>query len=76
MTTVNRTASDQSVLQFIDDNDITFPVFKETGVARSALQMPGTPYMILTRDGRFVWEDAFPTETFPEEIIASFVRAR
>lgn len=72
-TTVNRSATDELVEQFLDENDITFPVFKEDGSARSALDMPGTPFMVMVRDGRFVWEDVLPTENFPQEIVARLV---
>ena len=75
LTTVNRTATDASVRQFIDDHDITYPVLKENGSARSYYNMVGTPFMALVRDGILVWEHRLETEQFPEEIVAKFVHA-
>ena len=75
LTLVNRSATDESVRQFIDDHDITYPVFKENGSARDYMGTPGTPFMTLIQDGMLIWEHRLPTEQFPEEIVARFVQA-
>jgi hypothetical protein len=75
LTKVNRSATDTSVRQFIDDNDITYPIFKEDGSARQHFDMQGTPYMAMVRNGLLVWEKWLDTEQFPEEIVARFVEA-
>jgi len=75
MTTVSRSATDASVQRFLDDNNITYPTFKESGSARKYFGMRGTPYITMVRDGLLVWEMWLDTEQFPEEIIARFVQA-
>ena len=75
LTTVNRTSTDASVRRFIDDHDITYPILKENGSARSYYNMRGTPFMAFVRDGMLVWEHRLTTEQFPEEIVARFVQA-
>ena len=74
LTTVNRSSSDGSVRRFIDDHNITYPIFKENGSARDYFNITDTPFMALIRDGVLVWEHQLPTEQFPEEIVAEFVR--
>jgi len=74
MTIVSRSATEASVRRFLADNNITYPVFKEDGSARSYFGMRGTPYMTLVRDGFLVWENWLDTEQFPEEIVARFVQ--
>ena len=75
LTTVNRSATDASVRRFIDENDITDPVLKENGSARSYFNSTGTPFITFVRDGMLVWEHRLNTEQFPEEIVAKFVQA-
>ena len=73
LTTVNRTATDQSVREFLDEHDITFPVLKENGVAREYFEMQGTPFTVIVQDGLLTWEDQLPNELFPEAIITSLL---
>ena len=75
LTTVSRSASDESVRRFIDEHDITYPMFKEDGSARDYMNTRGTPFMTLIRDGVLVWEHHLPTEQFPDQIVAKFIEA-
>ena len=75
LTTVSRSATEETVLEFIDDNDITYPILKEDGSARDYLDMTGTPFMTVIRDGMLVWEHKLPTEKFPLQIVEQLIRA-
>jgi hypothetical protein len=75
LTTVNRSATDEKVRRFIAANDITYPVLKEDGSARGYLDMTGTPFMTLFRDGTLVWEHRLPTEKFPLRLVEQVLAA-
>ena len=76
LTTVNRSATDRKVLQFIDANNITYPILKENGSARDYLNMSGTPFITLVHDGILVWEHKLPTEQFPLQLVEQLIAAR
>ena len=76
LTTVNRSSNDESVRRFIRENNITYPIVKENGSARAHLNLVGTPFMTMVRDGMLVWEHRLPTEQFPEELVAQLVHPR
>jgi hypothetical protein len=75
LTTVSRSATDERVRAFIDDNDITYPILKENGSARDYLNMAGTPFITLVRDGMLVWEHKLPTERFPLQLVEQLLKA-
>lgn len=75
LTRVTRTATDEWVRRFIRENGITYPMVKENGAARQYFKMPGTPFMIVVRDGRLLWEHQLLTEQFPEHLIRMIIAA-
>jgi hypothetical protein len=76
LTTVNRSSTDANVREFIDDNNITYPILKENGSARDHLNMAGTPFITLIRDGMLVWEHKLPTEQFPLQLVEQLLAAK
>lgn len=71
-----KSSSDDDVLEFIRENRITYPILKEDGSARDYLNMRGTPFMTLVRDGMLIWEHRLPTEQFPLELVEQLIAAR
>ncbi len=75
LTMVSRSATDERVRAYIHDNDITYPILKENGIAREYLNMSGTPFMTFIRDGMLVWEHKLPTEQFPLQLVEQLIKA-
>jgi non-specific serine/threonine protein kinase/serine/threonine-protein kinase len=61
LTRVNRSSSDERVEAFIRDQQLSFPVFKDSGKSWSYFEATGTPYVVLLADGRVVWKDGVST---------------
>ncbi len=55
-TRVTRTSSDERVSDFVRDQQMTFPVVRDSGKAWSYFGATGTPYVILLADGNVVWK--------------------
>jgi len=57
LTRVNRSSSDERVELFIRDQNLSFPVLKDSGKSWSYFEAAGTPYVVLLVDGRVVWKN-------------------
>jgi len=55
LTKVSRSSTDSKVQEFIDDNDIGFPIAKEDGSASTHFAVSGIPAAAVLRDGVVVW---------------------
>ncbi len=75
-TEVTETSTDKKVEDFIGQNGLTFPIFKESGRASKYFGVQGVPSIIVVRDGRMVWEKKIPTsEPITESMLEELVRA-
>ncbi len=61
MTRVNRSSSDERVALFVRDQQVSFPVLKDSGKSWSYFDASGTPFVILLVDGKVVWKDGVST---------------
>ena len=73
---VNRSATPETVRDFIDDHDLTFPVLKTDGRINDYFGQPGTPFVVLLRNGEMVWENYLDTpEAIPVALLEGLVAA-
>jgi len=61
VTQVNKTATDQTVREFIADQELSFPVVKSDGRLNRYFQQAGTPFITVLKDGVMVWESYLDT---------------
>lgn len=73
LTRINRSATDESVEQFIRDWGISFSIAKESGSAWDFFECRGTPSMRLVDDGQLLWESSWYPNT---QMFEGIVRAR
>lgn len=71
VTSVNRTATNESVVAFIEDQGISFPIVKEDGHLGDYFGQRGTPFVAVLKDGVMVWENVVST---PEELPATMFK--
>jgi peroxiredoxin len=55
VTRLTRSATEESVQTFIDENSITFPIAKETGELATYFNVKGIPAVAFVRNGKIVW---------------------
>jgi len=55
LTRITRSATEESVQTFIDENSITFPIAKETGELATYFNVKGIPAVAFVRNGKIVW---------------------
>ena len=65
VTEVNRTATNETVSDFIEDKGISFPIIKVDGQLNKYFGQSGTPFVTVLKDGVMVWENFVDT---PEKI--------
>ena len=58
LTRVNGTSTDERVATFIVDQQVSFPVFKDSGKSWSYFEALGTPFGVLLVDGQVVWKNS------------------
>ena len=77
LTRVNRSSSDEMVMDFIKDTGITYSIVQENGSAWSYFDCRGTPWVVVAQDGMMVWENVFDIpEQFPEIMLEQLVKAK
>ena len=70
ITQVNRTATNETVKQFIKEKGITFPIVKVDGQLNKYFGQTGTPFFTVLKDGVMVWENYVDTpEKIPTKMI-------
>ena len=55
LTRITKTATEESVLSFISENKIGYPIAKETGAVVAAFNVKGIPAAAVIRDGTIIW---------------------
>jgi len=77
ITRVSRSATEETVRQFIDEKNLAMPVVKETGRIWNYFECKGTPYVCVTHDDELVWKGnvLFPEE-FSQQIIEGMLAER
>ena len=70
ITRVNRSATEQSVYDFIAEKKLTMPVVKETGRMWNYFECTGTPFVCVTHNDELVWKGSVSSaEEFSQRII-------
>jgi serine/threonine protein kinase/thiol-disulfide isomerase/thioredoxin len=70
ITQVNRSATEETVRQFIEDKDLAIPIVKETGRIWNYFDCQGTPFVCVTHDDELVWKGYVNSaEEFSQQII-------
>jgi len=59
-------SDDEKVEAFIRDKGLTFAVAKSNRTPWAYFDVPGTPWIVLAKDGRMVWENSMDT---PEDLL-------
>lgn len=67
LTRVTKTATDDRILAFIEENKLTFAIGKEDGTATTQFAVTGIPAAALIKDGVVVWR-GHPARVTPEMI--------
>ncbi len=55
VTKITRSATEESVAEFIEEHDISYPVAKETGSMSTRFGVRGIPAAAVVKDGEIVW---------------------
>jgi thiol-disulfide isomerase/thioredoxin len=55
ITRITKSATEEKVLGFIDENKITYPILKETGEIASYFSVSGIPAAAVVKGGKVVW---------------------
>jgi thiol-disulfide isomerase/thioredoxin len=55
LTRITQTATEESVLTFVSDNSVGYPIAKETGAVAEYFNVKGIPAAAVVRDGKIVW---------------------
>jgi non-specific serine/threonine protein kinase/serine/threonine-protein kinase len=81
LTRVNRSSSDERVELFIRDQQLSFPVLKDSGKSWSYFEAVGTPYVVLLVDGRVVWKDSVDSpadlsDRLVRDLMAAYAKGR
>jgi len=56
LTRVNGTSTDERVAEYIVDQQVSFPMLKDSGKSWSYFEAGGTPFVIMLVDGAVVWK--------------------
>jgi len=56
LTQLSRSATEEGLLEYIDYNNLTFPIAREDGSASDALNGGGVPAVAVVRDGSVLWK--------------------
>jgi thiol-disulfide isomerase/thioredoxin len=74
LTRVNRSSSDALVAQFIDDNQLTMPILRESGRTWNYFEATGTPFTVILHEGEVVLKtsgDGLITPALMEGLLAA-----
>lgn len=55
LTKITKSATEEKVTSFIADNNVTYPMAKETGTASRDFAVSGIPAAAVVKDGKVVW---------------------
>lgn len=55
LTRITKTATEESVLSFITENEVGYPMAKETGAVVEAFNVKGIPAAAVVQDGTIIW---------------------
>jgi len=55
VTRITKTATEESVKEFIAGNDVSYPMAKETGALAEYFNVKGIPAAAVVKDGKIVW---------------------
>ena len=76
LTRMRRSATEQKVVEFIDQKGLSFPIARENGAASVFFGVTGTPYAAVVRNGKLIWKrDVLTPEMLPEPMLAGLMRA-
>jgi thiol-disulfide isomerase/thioredoxin len=77
ITRVNRSATEETVRQFIDEKNLAMPIVKETGRIWNYFGCTGTPYVCVTHEDELVWKgNVSSAEEFSQQIIEGMLAKR
>ncbi len=55
LTKITKTSTDEKVTEFISENNLTYPIAKETGSLSQRFGVRGIPAAAVVKDGKIVW---------------------
>jgi thiol-disulfide isomerase/thioredoxin len=58
LTAARPPSNDEKVVQFLTNNNVTYPVVRVGAAVRTALEVQGTPWLVLSRDGWILWQSS------------------
>lgn len=76
VTQINQTSTVSKCEDFIERNNITFPIFKENGKAYDYFDVPGVPQARLIYKGKLIWESKVgSTQLISRHMLEGIVKA-
>lgn len=70
LTAAKPPSSDDKVARFLEEKNVTYPVLRVGAATAAALDVPGTPWLVLARNGWILWESDMEA---PSELVSNLL---
>ena len=55
LTKINRSATEEGVISFVEENNVSYPMAKENGSTSTYFNVSGVPAAAVVKNGKIIW---------------------